>query len=129
MRTGNDDHVPVHLKNCANPLHATDAATKAYVDGFLTTVVAATYQSLALADLTDPDLIVDGAPTAAGAWILLFGQDDPRENGIYVVGSSGGRAPGFEDGSPCRGMLVGVLGPGLAPPAGPDEVVSGGLGN
>lgn len=73
------------------PTNASDAANKAYVDGNL---AGLSWKNAALAasgsniDLsTGGTLTVDGVSTSASDRILVMGQTDASENGIYIVAS------------------------------------------
>lgn len=73
--------------NLPDPTDAQDAATKAYVDAAIeginwkgaVRVAAATNVTVAT-----PGATIDGVTLAANDRVLLMGQTDPKENGIYI---------------------------------------------
>lgn len=75
----------------SDPVDPQDAATKYYVDAFSQgldfkkSVLAATTENITLADAQ----IVDNVAVGSGDRVLVKDQDDPEDNGIYVVESSG----------------------------------------
>ena len=75
--------------------NATDAATKAYVDGVASgldikeSVRVATTANVALATALENGDAIDGITLATGNRVLVKNQSTGSENGIYVVQSSG----------------------------------------
>lgn len=75
--------------------NATDAATKAYVDGVASgldvkaSVRVATTANVALATALENGDAIDGITLATGDRVLVKNQSTGSENGIYVVQSSG----------------------------------------
>lgn len=90
--------------NLAAPTNATDAATKAYVDavseGLHIHQAARAYASANLDILIDIEAgkVLDGVTLVAGDRVLLNGQTNQSQNGIYVVQSVGSavRAADFD---------------------------------
>lgn len=84
-----------NLQNVANPILATDAANKQYVDNAILgldvkySVVVATVVAGTLATSFAAGQIVDGVTLAIGNRILIKNQVTGYENGIYVVNASG----------------------------------------
>lgn len=84
------------ITNLGTPTDATDAATKAYVDavseGLHVHEAAKVYVGSNIDISTDLEAgdTVDGVTLTAGMRILVNGQTNQAENGIYVVQSSGG---------------------------------------
>ncbi len=91
------------IQNLGTPVNATDAVTKAYTDAIAqgiswkAPVLAASASNVATLSGTTT---IDGVSVAAGQRVLLFGQTDATQNGIWVVQSSGWtRPPDFAVGS------------------------------
>ena len=99
--------LPIRLTNLANPETGRDGTNKDYVDAVARGLVvkqpvrlhSATNRSIVLT----PDLIgdmesdalmagwaLDGVPLECGDRVLLSGQADPTENGIWVLGGNSG---------------------------------------
>lgn len=92
------------ITDLAEPQQATDAATKAYVDGIAeglhihASAVAATTGNINLAtDLENGD-VLDGVTLVTGDRVLVKNQSTAAQNGIYVVQASGAavRAADFD---------------------------------
>lgn len=83
------------ITSLATPTAATDAATKAYVDGvaaglsFKDAVRVATTAAGTLASGFENGDTVDGVTLATGDRILIKDQSSAAENGIYTVNASG----------------------------------------
>jgi len=79
------------ISNMANPSDAQDAATKIYVDNLVTGITAKYSVRYAVssnvADLGAFTVEQDGVTGVADDRVLLFGQTDPIENGLYIVGT------------------------------------------
>ena len=120
--TGTVDFNSIKLTNVADPTNPQDAATKAYVDaaiqGFdLKEPVRAV--AVANVDITDVSATstngseIDGVALSDGDRVLLTGQSDASENGIYVYSGSNdslSRATDADDDSEVtKGMYVLVL--------------------
>lgn len=74
------------IVNVGAPTAGTDAVTKNYVDSVATGLVwkdAVRAAAVVDVDLTNPGA-VDGVTLADGDRVLLMGQNDPAENGIYT---------------------------------------------
>lgn len=92
------------ITNLATPSAATDAATKAYVDGVAqgldvkNSVRAATVVAGTLASSFENGDTIDGVVLATGDRILIKNQATASENGIYTVNASGAptRATDFD---------------------------------
>lgn len=84
------------ITNLGAPQNSTDAATKAYVDavseGLHVHEAAKVYVGTNITIATDLEAgdLVDGVTLTAGMRILVNGQTNQAENGIYVVQASGG---------------------------------------
>ncbi len=80
------------ITNLGSPRNAGDAVSKRYLDsiamGFrvLESVQAASSSQISLSQ--SAPVVTDGHSLAVGDRVLLFGQTDGRENGIYVVGAT-----------------------------------------
>ena len=75
------------ITGLADPTSDTDAANKRYVDGAvqgLSWKEAARVSASTDVDLAAPGSTIDGITMASGDRVLLIGQDDASENGIYV---------------------------------------------
>jgi hypothetical protein len=83
------------ITSLATPTAASDAATKAYVDGLVSgldakaSVRVATTVNSALASTFENGDTVDGVVLATGDRILIKNQTTAAENGIYTVNASG----------------------------------------
>ena len=92
------------ITNLAAPTNSADAATKAYVDavseGLHVHEAAEVYVGVNIDIATDLEAgnDIDGITLTAGMRVLVNGQTDQEDNGIYVVQSSGGplRATDFD---------------------------------
>ena len=92
------------ITNLGAPSSSTDAATKAYVDsvseGLHVHASANVYvaTNITIATALEAGDLVDGVTLTAGMRVLVNGQTNQAENGIYVVQSSGGplRAADFD---------------------------------
>lgn len=75
------------ITNLATPEDSTDAANKAYVDSisagidFKESVIVATTEDISLED----EQTIDGVELVEGDRVLVWQQENPEENGIYVV--------------------------------------------
>ena len=89
---------PIRLTNLATPTSSTDATTKQYVDATIlglslkAPVRAVAVADGALATAYAEGAVVDGVTLVAGDRILLLGQADPIENGLYLVAATGAPA-------------------------------------
>lgn len=75
------------ITNLASPSLATDATNKAYVDNALQGVPYKSYVRTASAedvDIAAPGASIGGIALTAGQNFLLYGQEDPTENGVYT---------------------------------------------
>lgn len=78
------------ITNVQTPSAATDAATKAYVDGLIAGLntlfdsVSARCQATANVTLTAPGASIDGVTLTTGDYVLLTLQTSAPENGLYV---------------------------------------------
>lgn len=82
------------LTNLATPVSATDATTKAYVDGVATGLdVKSSVRVASTANITLPPggttLSIDGVTMANGDRVLLKNQSTGSQNGIYTVSGIG----------------------------------------
>jgi hypothetical protein len=83
------------INNVANPVSATDAANKQYVDMSVQglsakqSVIAATTTAGTLTTSFTATSVIDGITLATGNRILIKDQTNPVENGIYVVAATG----------------------------------------
>lgn len=78
------------IQNTADPLVASDVATKKYVDNVakglnLKEAVTCASTSSNIIDLLNPVTTIDGVTLFAGDRVLLKNQSDPIQNGIYRV--------------------------------------------
>jgi hypothetical protein len=76
------------VTNLAEPVNASDAATKGYVDAVAEGLhIHASVVALSDSNITLPTAptAVDGVTLSTGDRVLLAGQTAPEENGIYVV--------------------------------------------
>jgi hypothetical protein len=97
------------LTDLANPTTGTDAANKQYVDGVVQGLDVK--QSCAVISLSDIALsstqTIDGVPLVAGDRVLVAGQTDGTQNGIYVVAAgSWPRAADMATGSDAAGAFT-----------------------
>lgn len=75
------------ITSLADPVSDTDAANKRYVDGAvqgLSWKSAARVSSTSDVDIESPGATIDGVTPATGDRVLLLGQTDGAQNGIYV---------------------------------------------
>ena len=112
--TGDVDVSSRNIKNVLSPTDGTDAANKDYVDSvaqglyWKETVLVATNSNTALTSITS----VDGETLANEDRVLLWGQSDSSENGIYVFdgdNNSLSRAADMNAASEFPGSAVFVL--------------------
>lgn len=101
-----------NIINVNNPINATDAANKAYVDlvkqGLFVkdSVVAATIAPQNLSDFQIGSL-VDGYTLGLGDRLLIKNQIDDIENGIYIINNSGCiRSIDLQNGQNASGIFV-----------------------
>ena len=95
--TSGNAALPIRVTNLAIPSQQSDAANKQYVDAailglvFKTPVraVAVAPGTLASGVAFGAGGVVDGVTLAEGDRLLLLGQTNAVENGIYVVGAAG----------------------------------------
>jgi hypothetical protein len=84
------------ITNLGTPQNSTDAATKQYVDavseGLHVHEAAKVYvaSNITIATALEAGDVVDGVTLAAGMRVLVNGQTNQAENGIYVVQPTGG---------------------------------------
>jgi len=79
------------ITDLASPTLATDATNKAYVDNALQGVPYKSYVRTASAgdvDIAAPGASIGGIALQAGDNFLLYGQEDPTENGVYTYVSA-----------------------------------------
>lgn len=105
--SGNQSMGSHRLTDLGTPIQFTDAASKDYVISMMAshTVQCATATDITLSGLPE----IDGYQTVAEDRILVMGQEDPTENGIYVVmGSSAGfvRHDMMTSGKQANGVFV-----------------------
>lgn len=98
--------------NVATPTNATDAANKGYVDtavqgmDWKDSVRAASTANIDIS--TGGLLTVDGVVLVAGDRVLLMGQTDATQNGIYVASSSAWTRSTDADGNPSSEVSNGM---------------------
>lgn len=83
------DYLNNKLIHVASPIDGTDAANKAYVDANAQGLVwkdAARAASTSNVNLSTPG-VIDGVTLTAGDRVLLMGQTDAKDNGLYVLAS------------------------------------------
>lgn len=106
----------VEVRNCSAPASRDAAANRGYMDDCLQAlpvkepVVAAAVYPVALEALV-VGMLIDGHVLSLEDRVLLVGQTDPSENGLWCVRASdtgGGamRCPDLPAGAPCRGLLI-----------------------
>ena len=101
----------IRVTNLAMPVGDADATNKLYVDSLIRGLVvkapvrAVSVVSVTLADLI-PAALIDGVSLQSGDRILLIGQADGTENGIYQIQTSGppARTPDLAPGSEATGV-------------------------
>lgn len=78
------------ITNLATPTDVADAATKLYVDSVAHKIVrVATAIHADLNNAVSNNSVIDGVTLVTGDRILFKNQNNPIENGIYVVNESG----------------------------------------
>jgi hypothetical protein len=83
------------ITSLATPTAASDAATKAYVDGLVSgldakaSVRVATTANVTLTSQLENGDTIDGVTLATGDRVLVKNQTTPAENGIYTVNATG----------------------------------------
>jgi len=117
--SGNIDANSNTITNLASPSDSGDAASKGYVDAvFLNedtkdpVIVASSTNVDISSELQDGDT-VDGYVVSTGDRVLLYGQTNPEENGIYVVVASGAASRSVDANSNAKvtyGMKTWILG-------------------
>tara|TARA_R100000329_G_scaffold147553_1_gene135303 strand:+ start:48 stop:1355 length:1308 start_codon:yes stop_codon:yes gene_type:complete len=100
------------ITNLAEPVNASDAATKSFVESTAQgldvkdSCVAATTANITIATALNNGDTIDGVTLADGNRVLVKDQSTASENGIYVVGSSPARAADLAAGSDAAGMFT-----------------------
>ena len=100
------------ITNLAEPVNASDAATKSFVESTAQgldvkdSCVAATTANITIATALNNGDTIDGVTLANGNRVLVKDQSTASENGIYVVGSSPARAADLAAGSDAAGMFT-----------------------
>jgi hypothetical protein len=103
------------VTNLGNPVNPQDAATKAYVDSVIEGLdwkEAVRVATSANVNISSPGATIDGGPLSVGDRVLLMGQTDARQNGIYVFNGASSpmtRALDANTGSELTGAVVMVL--------------------
>lgn len=105
------------ITNVQTPSAATDAATKAYVDGLIAGLnslfdsVSARVQATGNVSLASPGAAIDGVTLTTGDYVLLTLQTSAPENGLYVwngAASTMTRAPEMNTAVEFPGKLISV---------------------
>jgi hypothetical protein len=97
------------ITDLASPSLATDATNKAYVDNALQGVPYKSYVRTASAediDIAAPGVSIGGIALTAGQNFLLYGQEDPTENGVYTYVSATAPATRRSDLELVPGMTI-----------------------
>ena len=91
---GADGGSPIRISNVSTPLQSTDVANKAYVDATIQGMTIKTPVKVLGDSHTNlasyiVGAQVDGVQLAAGDRFLLIGQQEAKENGIWVISENG----------------------------------------
>ena len=103
------------IVNLRDPVNPQDAVNKRYVDAFVEGLdwkEAVRVASSANVNINSPGSSIDGVTLSVGDRVLLMGQTDPRENGIYTFNGASSpltRALDANTGSELTGAVVMVL--------------------
>jgi hypothetical protein len=101
--------------NLRDPVNPQDAANKRYVDALVEGLdwkEAVKVATTANVNINSPGATIDGVTLSTGDRVLLMGQTDPKQNGIYVFNGASNpltRAPDANTGSELTGAVVIVL--------------------
>ena len=100
------------ITNLADPLNASDAATKSFVEAtsqgldVKDSCVAATTANITISTALNNGDTLDGVTLSTNDRVLVKDQSTASENGIYVVGSSPARADDLAAGADAAGFFT-----------------------